>query len=87
MGKASIATAIILAPGLATAAQAYERLTLPVSIGFEAAEGYTTGPLLDDGFRTTANPGQGPWYGEYYTTEKIDSSTGEISTDYAHSGT
>ena len=87
MGKASTAITIILALGLATAAQAYERLTMPVSIGFESAEGYTTGPLLDDGFRTTANPGQGPWYGEYQGQEKIDSSTGEISTDFAHTGT
>ena len=87
MSKVFTATAIIATLGLATAAQAYERLTLPVSIGFEAAEGYVTGPLLDDGFRTTANPGQGPWYGEYLSTGKIDESTGAISTDYAHTGT
>ena len=96
MGKASTAITIILTLGLATAAQAYERLTLPVSIGFESAEGYTTGPLLDDGFRTTANPGQGPWYGEDLAASyqfvdindgAIGSSSAAISTDFAHTGT
>ena len=81
MVRASIGVAAIL--GLATAAGAVDLF----SASFEAAQGYTTGPLIDEGFRTTANPGQQGWYGETWYVEAMTTSNAEVSTDYAHSGT
>ena len=83
MGLARMGAAIVLVLSLTSAARAADLY----STSFEFAQGFTTGLLLDDGFRTTANPGQGGWYGEDYNTEQIATFTGEISTEQAHTGT
>ena len=83
MGLARMGAAIVLALSLTSAARAADLY----STSFEFAQGFTTGLLLDDGFRTTANPGQGGWYGEDLASQAIQTSNANISTDYAHTGT